>query len=75
DKDAPITKDKGYSFVITSQEKTNYEATSFIVLSPQILGIKIFHEQKLVYENNSINFFIKESIKDTIHTQVTITPD
>ncbi|CAG8720436.1 33736_t:CDS:1, partial [Racocetra persica] len=51
DKDAPITiqeaKDKGYSFVITSQEKTNYEATSFIVLPPQILEIKIFHEQKL----------------------------
>ncbi|CAG8834238.1 3898_t:CDS:1, partial [Racocetra persica] len=53
---APImiqeAKDKGYLFVITSQEKTNYEATNYISLPPQILGIKIFHEQKLVYENN-----------------------
>ncbi|CAG8560538.1 14678_t:CDS:1 [Racocetra persica] len=78
-KDVPVTtqeaKDKGYSFVITSREKTNYEATSFIVLPPQILGIKIFYEQKLVYENNSINFFIKESIRETIHTEVRLKPD
>ncbi|CAG8843415.1 11560_t:CDS:1, partial [Racocetra persica] len=51
DKDAPITiqeaKDKGYSFVISSYEKTNYEATNYISLPPQILGIKIFHDQKL----------------------------
>ncbi|CAG8801758.1 36477_t:CDS:1, partial [Racocetra persica] len=78
-KDEPITiqeaKDKGYSFVLISHEKRNYEAINYISLPPQILGIKIFHDQKLVYENNSINFFIKESIKDPVHSKVTLTPD
>lgn len=78
---APITVselfDNGFSFVFMSDDNNSgfnlYE--KHIALTPSIFGIKIFYNDKLVYENSNINFFIKESIKEPLHSKVNITPD
>jgi hypothetical protein len=78
---APITVselfDNGFSFVFVSDDNNSgfnfYE--KYISLTLSISGIKIFHNDKLVYENNNINFFIKESIKETLHSTVKLSPD
>lgn len=78
---APITVselfDNGFSFVFMSDDNNSgfnlYE--KYIALTPSIFGIKIFYNDKLVYENSNINFFIKESIKEPLHSKVNITPD
>jgi hypothetical protein len=69
-------KDKGYSFVIISQETIyNFENLNYISINPNIISIKIFHNEKNIYENNSIKFFIVESIKDTVHSKISLKPD
>ena len=74
----PITikkaKNRGFSFSIIKNKSGYDQDKKFISLSPNIENLKIFHNDKTIYKNDHINFFIKESIKGDL-IQTNLTPD